>query len=99
MLSGAAGQRGSRAAKAHRRRGFNWSKLPHCPAAPLPHLRNSEKLMRLQAEPPARMLQAVLKGGRGIGLPLGPVHRLEKEVTEFESLELGGIGTCLREDQ
>src|SRR4051812_39678662 len=53
--------------------------------------RNPEKLMRLQAEPPAWMGQAVSKRRRGVGLARRSVHRLQEEVAElktFESLRL-----------
>ena len=61
---------------------------PRCPAAPL---RNSKKLMRLQAEPPARMGQAIAKCSGGVGLPFRSVHRLQIEVLELETLDIAGL--------
>src|SRR5690348_14477121 len=68
------------------------------PAGP-PGLWNAEKLMRLQAEPPARMRQAVLERGPRVPLPVGPVHRLQKEMTEGQRLEPFRLGPDLRVDQ
>src|SRR6478736_5758778 len=45
-------------------------------------LRNAEKLMRLQAEPPARVRETILERG--------PIHGLKKEVVERE------VGVALR---
>src|SRR5919108_1227166 len=61
--------------------------------------RNAEKLMRLEAESPARVVQAVAERRRGIGLASRPVHRLEKEMAEVERLEPRGVGARLGIDQ
>src|SRR5207302_177282 len=50
-------------------------------------LRDPQVLMRLQAQLPLRMGQAVLDGETGVLLALGPVHRLEQQVGEAEFLE------------
>ena len=60
---------------------------------------NPEKLMRLQAEPPAWVGQAVVKCGRGIGLAVRSVHRLEEVMAEAELLELVRRRTRLRKNQ
>ena len=67
-----------------------------CPR-PLPVSRNSEKLMRLEAQSPARMGQAVAQRGGGVGLPGGAVHRLEEEMIEAERLESLRLGAVLRD--
>src|ERR1700677_3412079 len=46
--------------------------------------------MGLKAETPAGMLEAVLDCKRRVGVPIGPVHRLQEEVLEMELLDLGG---------
>src|SRR3954447_16635013 len=61
--------------------------------------RNPEKLMRLQAEPPAWMVQAVPKRCGGIGLPVRSVHRLKEEVAEPEILEPIRLRADLRVNQ
>ena len=53
--------------------------------------------MRLEAQSPARMGQAVAQRGGGVGLPGGAVHRLEEEVVEVEALEPLGLGAVLRD--
>ncbi len=58
-------------------------RLPRCPAARPPRSWNPEKLMRLKAQPPARMCEAVVKRGFGVGLLVRPVHWLQKEVDEL----------------
>src|SRR5437868_12452755 len=62
-------------------------------------LGNAEKLMRLQAESPARMGQTVVKRGPGVRLPRGAVHRLQEEVGEVEALVAVRLGTVLGIDQ
>src|SRR3954463_7457860 len=68
---------------------------PHLPA----FLPDSQKLMRLQAEPPARMSQAILKCSRGVGLPFRSVHRLQIEVLELEGLVSARLGPALGKHQ
>src|SRR5215211_277056 len=94
MLRGAewaAGQRGSRLNRdeRHGTTGVLW--LPRRPAAPLPRLRNSEKLMCLEAQPPARMCKAVAEGRLGVCLKVRSIHGLKEEMRKregFESLRL-----------
>src|SRR6266545_3634141 len=62
-------------------------------------LRNAEKLMRLQAESPARMRQAVRERRAGFGLARGPVHRLEEEMPEAERGVPLGLSSLLGVDQ
>src|SRR4051794_24388264 len=59
-------------------------------------LRNAEKLMRLQAESPARMRKAVRERRASVGLTQGPVHRLEEEMPEVERGVPLGLGALLR---
>ena len=47
-------------------------------------LRNSEQLMRLQAESPSRVSKTVLQRQLGIALPLRPIHWLEKKLLKIE---------------
>ena len=54
------------------------------------HLRDPEVFMGLKAETPAGVFEAVLNRLGGVGLPIGPVHRLQEEVLEMELLDLGG---------
>ena len=55
--------------------------------------------MRLQAEPPAWMRQAVLQRGRCIRLPVGAVHRLQEEMIETEMGKLVRLRTDLGKDE
>src|SRR5215210_6801008 len=63
------------------------------------HSWNAEKLMRLQAEPPARVGQAVVHGERRISRALGAVHRLQEEVAELQILEVLRAESALGIDQ
>src|SRR5580765_7385130 len=58
-------------------------------------LRNAEKLMRLQAESPARMRQAIRERRARVGFARGPVHRLEEEMPEAERGIPLGLGALL----
>src|SRR5215213_1539241 len=102
MLRGAewaAGQRGSRLNRdeRHGTTGVLW--LPRRPAAPLPRLRNSEKLMCLEAQPPARMCKAVAEGGLGVCLKVRSVHGLKEEMRKREGFESLRLRTRLGEDE
>src|SRR3954467_8188921 len=61
--------------------------------------RNPEKLMRLQAEPPAWMVQAVPKRRSGIGLSVRSVHRLKEEVAKPQILKPIWLRPDLRVNQ
>src|SRR2546430_821897 len=50
-------------------------------------LPNTENLVYLQTEPPARVLEAVARGQLGVLLDVGPVHRLHEEMGEVEPLK------------
>src|SRR5688500_10839692 len=69
--------------------------LSRWPPVPLPRLRNPEKLMPLEAAPPARVRQAVAQGGVGIGLQLCSIHRLKEEVSKRQALEELRLGAGL----
>src|SRR3982750_1422927 len=73
--------------------------LTRLPAYLLPGLSNSQKLMRLQAEPPARMLETILQRLRGVGLALRSVHRLEKVMPKLEMLVPGRLASHLGKHQ
>src|SRR5919112_1524080 len=96
-----AGQRGSGSAGQNTSKGRrpNGKELSRCPSAPRPRLRNAEKLMRLKAQPPARMCQAVVKRGIGVGLLVRTIHGLQKELPEGKPLEQLGLGACLGKNQ
>lgn len=73
-------------------------------ATPLPRKypgksRNPEYFMRLQAETPFGMVQAVCQGGPGRPFAIRSVHGLEKEMTKAEVAELFGICSSLGENQ
>src|SRR4051794_10470249 len=53
-------------------------------------LSDSDEFVRLDAEPPPRMRETVRDRPLGVLGDIGPVHRLQKEVTEVE------IGKILR---
>src|SRR4051794_4229992 len=55
--------------------------------------------MRLQAEPPARVGQAVVQCCSRVGFPLGPIHRLKKEVAELQSFNILRFHAALGVDQ
>jgi hypothetical protein len=52
--------------------------------------------VRLQAEPPERMLKAVLCGQPSVFFPIGPVLRLQKKLLEVEVLKIPRAQTILR---
>src|SRR3546814_2469039 len=60
---------------------------------------NAYVFMGLQAEPPLRMLQAVLNGLFGIGGARRAVHGLQEEMLEVEVGVGFGAGLGLRVDQ
>src|SRR6185369_14764467 len=62
-------------------------------------LSDTERLVRLQAEPPLRMAQAVVDHACGIVGDLGPVHRLQREAREGEVREILRPRAGLRVDQ
>src|SRR5262245_13704224 len=53
-------------------------------------LGNAEKLMRLQAESPARMREAIFERSARVRFARGAIHGLKKEVAECE------VGVALR---
>ena len=59
----------------------------------------SEELVLLYAESPARMTKAVLHRAVGIRANVGSVHRLKKEVVESETFELLWTRSALRVDK
>src|SRR5919204_6748197 len=62
-------------------------------------LSDPDRLVRLQAEPPLRMAQAVIDGARGVLGHVRPVHRLQRETLEGEAFEILRRGARLRVDQ
>src|SRR5579871_2932218 len=64
-----------------------------------PPSRNTEIFVRLNAEAPARMPEAIGDRRRVIGGALGSIHRLQQEMVESEILEALGPGTLLRIDE
>jgi hypothetical protein len=56
---------------------------------------NAEKLMRLQAQSPAWMIETIAERGPRVRLTMRPVHRLEEEVVEIEALEALGLSPLL----
>src|SRR3954447_7194540 len=72
--------------------------LPRPPAAPLLSW-NSQKLMCLQTELPARVFETVLHRLRGVNFPLRSVHRLKKVMPEPKLLEGRGCSPRLRKYQ
>src|SRR5664279_2822688 len=62
-------------------------------------LGKTEQFMRLDTQPPARMLQAVPDRERGVPLAVGAIHRLQEEVREVERLEPLRRRGLLRVDQ
>src|SRR5215213_6848791 len=70
--------------------------LPSFPSFPsFPSLFKTKKLMRLQAEPPARVGQAIAKRRGGVGLPVRPIHGLEIKVLELQALVSAWLGAGL----
>ena len=55
--------------------------------------------MRLEAQAPPRVLEAVARREFGVRLELGAVHRLQEEVFELQPLELRGSNPMLRVDE
>ena len=45
---------------------------------------DAERVVRLQAESPLRMAQAIVDGARGVFARFRPVHRLQREPLEIE---------------
>src|SRR3954447_8327272 len=72
--------------------------LPRPPAAPLLSW-NSQKLMCLQTESPARVFETVLHRFGGVNFPLRSVHRLKKVMPEPQLFEGGWLGASLRKHQ
>src|SRR4051794_12859272 len=64
-----------------------------------PRSGNVQDLVRLQRQPPLRMLQAVRQRQPGVALALGAVHRLQDEMPKIESLVLLRFSARLRKDQ
>src|SRR5215207_5786068 len=62
-------------------------------------LRNAEKLMRLQAQSPARMRQTIGECGARVRLALRAVHRLQEKLPKRESGVALGLAAGLRIDQ
>src|SRR5215468_7136801 len=62
-------------------------------------LSDPDRLVRLQAEPPLRMAQAVIDGARGVLDHVRPVHRLQRETLEGKTLEILRACALLRIDQ
>ena len=55
--------------------------------------------MRLQAQLPARMVEAVAERERGVEIAGGSIHGLQEEVAEWETLKRSRLGATLRIDQ
>ena len=51
--------------------------------------------MRLQAQVPLRMAEAVSNGRSRIGGTVGPIHRLKPEMGEFQHFQIRGIQSRL----
>src|SRR4029079_4418727 len=62
-------------------------------------LTDAECLVRLQAEPPLRMPQAIVDRPRGVLDDIRPIHRLQRETLEGERFEILRCRTWLRIDQ
>src|SRR5687768_2967144 len=62
-------------------------------------LTQPQQFVRLQAQSPARMAEAVLHREPRIRLDLRPIHRLHKEVSKIELLELLRLRSRLRIDE
>src|SRR6185312_2250845 len=62
-------------------------------------LSDPDYLVRLQAEPPLRMRQAVFGRARGVGDDIRPVHRLQREALEGQAFEVRWGRALLRIDQ
>src|SRR5580698_5030569 len=62
-------------------------------------LRNSKQLVCLNAQPPARMIEAICERKGGVRLTVGTIHGLQEEMAELQLLELLRLGACLRIDQ
>src|SRR5256885_13089227 len=62
-------------------------------------LSDTEGLVGLQAEPPLRMLQAIIHRARGVGGHVGPVHGLQRKALEGEIFERLRRRVLLRIDQ
>src|ERR1700749_1514100 len=60
---------------------------------------NSHQFVRLEADPPAWMLLAIIDHELGVAVALRPVHRLQEEVLEVEMGEAAGQGFRLRINQ
>src|SRR5262245_66557061 len=74
---------------------------PYGPSSRLPVSGNAEKLMRLQAQSPAWMAEAVAQREGGVHLAGRAIHRLQEEVPELEPFEPLGLrgGLLLGIDQ
>jgi len=62
-------------------------------------LRNVEKLMRLQAQAPMRMLEAILYSKLRVFFNAGTIHGLEKKMGEVPIEKQPGFGAGLGVDQ
>src|SRR5919201_1612123 len=62
-------------------------------------LSDTDRLVRLQAEPPLRMTQAIVDGSRGVIDHVRSVHWLQREALEGEPLEILRRSANLRIDQ
>src|SRR5881394_453449 len=60
---------------------------------------DAQQLVRLEAQAPPRVLEAVARREFGVRLELGAVHRLQEEVFELQPLELRGSNPMLRVDE
>src|SRR6516225_3167270 len=62
-------------------------------------LSDTQVLMRLHAQPPLRMPQAIIDRARGILGNVRAVHRLQREALKGKTREILRLGTCLRINQ
>src|SRR6476619_1427159 len=62
-------------------------------------LSDTECFVRLQAEPPLRMAQAIVDRPRGVFDHVGPVHRLQRKAFEIEPRKVFRRSSFLRIDQ
>src|SRR5215469_2398781 len=60
---------------------------------------NAQQFVRLQAEPPLRMLQAIAQGEFGVFLAARAIHRLQEEVLKVQVLEALRLRAFLWKDE